>query len=92
MTVVRCAWANASSLEQAYHDQEWGQPVHDDRLLFESLILGGAQTGLSWFLILSKRENYRKAFDHFDAGKIARYSEKKIAALCWPTPASSATI
>lgn len=81
MTVVRCAWANASSLEQAYHDQEWGQPVHDDRLLFESLILDGAQAGLSWSLILSKRENYRKAFDHFDAEKIARYSEKKIAAL-----------
>ncbi len=81
MTIIRCTWANASSLEQTYHDQEWGQPVHDDRLLFESLILDGAQAGLSWALILGKREHYRKAFDHFDAKKIARYSEKKIAAL-----------
>ncbi|WP_456377694.1 DNA-3-methyladenine glycosylase I [Thiolapillus sp.] len=81
MTVVRCAWANASPLEQAYHDQEWGCPVHDDQLLFEALILDGAQAGLSWSLILGKRENYREAFDHFDAEKIARYPEEKIAAL-----------
>ncbi len=81
MTIVRCAWANASPLEQEYHDQEWGFPVHDDRLLFEALILDGAQAGLSWSLILGKRDNYREAFDHFDAEKIARYSEKKIATL-----------
>ncbi|WP_456406782.1 DNA-3-methyladenine glycosylase I [Thiolapillus sp.] len=78
---MRCAWANASPQEQVYHDQEWGRPVHDDRTLFESLILDGAQAGLSWSLILNKRENYRKAFDNFDAEKIARYSEKRIAAL-----------
>ena len=81
MNIKRCAWSNGSTLEQVYHDEEWGRPVHDDRLLFESLILDGAQAGLSWALILKKRENYRKAFDNFDARKIARYSEKKIAAL-----------
>ncbi len=81
MTPRRCTWANASPLEQAYHDEEWGRPVHDDRTLFESLILDGAQAGLSWSLILNKRENYRAAFDHFDAEKIARYSDKTIAAL-----------
>lgn len=64
-----------------YHDEEWGAPVHDDRLLFEFLILEGAQAGLSWQTILNKRENYRAAFDHFDAEKIARYGEKKIAQL-----------
>lgn len=77
----RCTWSNGSTLEQAYHDKEWGRPVHDDRLLFESLILDGAQAGLSWALILKKRENYRQAFDNFDALKIAGYSAKKIAAL-----------
>jgi len=60
-----------------YHDKEWGVPVHDDRLLFEFLILEGAQAGLSWETILNKRENYRRAFDHFDAAKIARYDAKK---------------
>lgn len=81
MTLKRCSWANTSPLEQAYHDGEWGRPVHDDRTLFESLILDGAQAGLSWALILNKRENYRRAFDNFDAQKVARYSDKKIAAL-----------
>ncbi len=81
MTLTRCTWANASPLEQVYHDEEWGRPVHDDRTLFESLILDGAQAGLSWALILNKRENYRQAFDNFDAQKVARYSDRKIAAL-----------
>lgn len=80
-TLTRCAWANASPQEQVYHDQEWGRPLHDDRTLFESLILDGAQAGLSWALILNKRENYRKAFDNFNAEKMARYSEKKITTL-----------
>jgi DNA-3-methyladenine glycosylase I len=65
----------------AYHDTEWGVPVHDDRLLFEFLILEGAQAGLSWSTILNKRQNYRKAFDNFDARKIAKYDERKIKAL-----------
>ena len=70
----RCAWsANASPLDRKYHDREWGVPVHDDRKLFEFLILEGAQAGLSWSTILKKRKNYRKAYDNFDARKIARY-------------------
>jgi DNA-3-methyladenine glycosylase I len=77
----RCEWANASVLGQEYHDKEWGRSVHDDRLLFELLILEGAQAGLGWLTILKKREGYRKAFDNFQANKIARYSEKKIAKL-----------
>src|ERR1019366_2056956 len=64
-----------------YHDKEWGRPVHDDRLLFEFLILEGAQAGLSWLTVLRKRDNYCKAFDHFDAIKIARYGDKKIKEL-----------
>jgi DNA-3-methyladenine glycosylase I len=64
-----------------YHDREWGVPVHDDRVLFEFLILEGAQAGLSWETILNKRENYRRAFDKFDARKIARYDAKKVRAL-----------
>ena len=77
----RCGWAEKSDLYRAYHDQEGGVPVHDDRLLFEFLYLEGAQAGLSWETILNKRENYRRAFDGFDAVKIARYGEKKLAAL-----------
>jgi len=65
----------------AYHDEEWGVPVHDDRALFEFLVLEGAQAGLSWSTILNKRANYRKAFDRFDPRKIARYDERKVAAL-----------
>ena len=64
-----------------YHDREWGKPVHDDRVLFEFLILEGAQAGLSWEIILNKRENYRRAFDGFDAEKIARYDKRKVRAL-----------
>ena len=77
----RCGWAMASPLEQQYHDEEWGVPLHDDRRLFEFLILEGAQAGLSWSTILKKRDGYRRAFDYFDAEKIARYSKKKITAL-----------
>jgi DNA-3-methyladenine glycosylase I len=77
----RCDWANRSELEQSYHDREWGVPSHDDRSLFEFLILEGAQAGLSWSTILRKREGYRKAFDHFDARKISRYSDKDVSLL-----------
>lgn len=77
----RCAWAGGDALYQAYHDQEWGVPVHDDRRLFEFLILEGAQAGLSWITILRKRENYRAAFDNFDAERIARYDANKIESL-----------
>jgi DNA-3-methyladenine glycosylase I len=78
--ITRCGWATTESMI-AYHDKEWGVPVHDDRLLFEFLILEGAQAGLSWSTILNKRENYRKAFDNFDAEKIARYDTRKIKKL-----------
>lgn len=78
---VRCEWTNGSELEQIYHDEEWGVPCYDDRLLFELLILEGAQAGLSWSTILNKRETYRLAFDNFDAKKIARYSDKKLEKL-----------
>lgn len=74
----RCEWAGDDPLYVDYHDKEWGVPVHDDRLLFESLILDGHQAGLSWITILRKRENYRKAFDQFDAGTIARYDQIKV--------------
>jgi len=78
--VQRCAWAR-SDVAIPYHDEEWGVPLHDDRRLFEFLILEGAQAGLSWDTILRKRDNYRKAFDDFDAARIARYSEKRIEKL-----------
>lgn len=77
----RCGWVNEDPLYLHYHDTEWGVPVHDDRLLFEYLNLEGAQAGLSWYTILKKRENYRKAFDNFDAEKIIHYDEKKIEEL-----------
>ncbi len=77
----RCAWAETHDMFIPYHDTEWGVPVHDDQLLFEMLTLEGAQAGLSWLTILKKRENYRKAFDNFDAQKIAKYSEAKKSAL-----------
>jgi len=77
---IRCAWAG-DPLSIAYHDKEWGVPIHDDRLLFEFLILEGAQAGLSWITILKKRPAYRKAFDRFDPRKVARYDEAKIADL-----------
>src|SRR6266550_7677472 len=76
----RCPWAKTDLYVQ-YHDTEWGVPVHDDRLLFEFLILEGAQAGLSWETILNKRENYRAAFDQFDPAKVASYDAQKIAAL-----------
>ena len=76
----RCGWPQ-SDISLAYHDREWGNPVHDDRTLFEFLILEGAQAGLSWETILRKRENYRRAFDNFDPKKIAKYDEAKIAKL-----------
>ncbi len=77
----RCWWCGDDPLYQAYHDREWGVPVHDDRELFEFLCLEGAQAGLSWITILRKREHYRVVFDQFDAEKIARYDDAKIASL-----------
>lgn len=78
----RCDWAtDVGPLYTQYHDEEWGIPVFDDRKLFEMLILEGAQAGLSWFTILKKRENYRQAFDQFDAEKMACYSDRKRASL-----------
>jgi DNA-3-methyladenine glycosylase I len=78
--LVRCAWASSEAAIR-YHDKEWGVPVHEDRTLFEFLILEGAQAGLSWETILNKRENYRAAFDRFDAAKVARYDGRKVAQL-----------
>ncbi len=77
----RCNWCGIDPLYIAYHDDEWGTPVHDDRLLFEFLILEGAQAGLSWLTILKKRENYRKAFHDFDYERIANYTEKDVRRL-----------
>lgn len=77
----RCEWCGNDPLYVEYHDQEWGVPVHDDRQLFEMLILEGAQAGLNWLTILKKRENYRRAFDNFDINKIARYGESDIQRL-----------
>jgi len=79
--VKRCAWPGNDPLYCDYHDREWGVPVHDDHRLFEFLILEGAQAGLSWITILRKRENYRAAFDGFDAARIARYGRDKIESL-----------
>ena len=75
--IIRCGWAQ-NDLAILYHDREWGVPQHDDRVLFEFLLLEGAQAGLSWSTILQKRENYRKAFDRFDAARVARYDQRKI--------------
>ena len=80
-SVVRCAWCGDDPTYVRYHDEEWGVPVHDDRRLFEMLILEGAQAGLSWITILRKRPAYRKAFDRFDAKKIAKYDARKKRAL-----------
>lgn len=77
----KCSWALSSPLMERYHDFEWGVPVHDDRLLFEFLILEGAQAGLSWSTILNKREGYRKAFAHFDVETVAGYDENQIEEL-----------
>ena len=78
--LTRCSWPR-TDISLRYHDEEWGVPVHDDRTLFEFLILEGAQAGLSWETILNKRENYRAAFDNFDATRIARYDRRKLAHL-----------
>ncbi len=78
---IRCAWADEGPLEREYHDTEWGVPVHDDRLLFEFLVLEGAQAGLSWATILRKREGYRKAFDDFVPEIVASYDQRKIQEL-----------
>jgi DNA-3-methyladenine glycosylase I len=77
----RCAWVGENPLSLAYHDQEWGVPVHDDRLHFEFLILEGAQAGLSWMTILRKRESFRKAFSGFNPRQVALYDRKKVASL-----------
>lgn len=79
--LARCEWAGTDPLYMAYHDQEWGKPVHDDRVLFEFLVLEGMQAGLSWMTILKKRENFRQALDGFDPAKIAIYDEAKVTEL-----------
>ncbi len=79
--IIRCAWAGTDNLYRQYHDTEWGVPLYDDQRLFEFLILEGAQAGLSWITILRKRENYRAAFDNFDAARIASYDTDKIESL-----------
>ena len=81
MTEKRCAWCLGSPGYIAYHDDEWGRPVHDDRVFFEFLVLEGAQAGLSWSTILAKRENYRRAFADFDPAKVARFTPAKVAKL-----------
>jgi DNA-3-methyladenine glycosylase I len=78
---IRCGWSVDHPMMVAYHDTEWGVPLHDDRKLFEFLVLDAAQAGLSWRTVLLKRENYRKAFDNFDAEKVARYTDKRLAKL-----------
>jgi DNA-3-methyladenine glycosylase I len=79
--IHRCEWPGEDPLYVAYHDEEWGVPVHDDRLWFEYIVLDGAQAGLSWITILRKRENYRRAFDNFDPALVAAYDEAKIESL-----------
>ena len=78
---TRCSWCHGVDIYIDYHDNEWGIPVHDDRELFEMLMLEGAQAGLSWITVLKKREGYRKAFDNFDAKKVAKYTDKKLEKL-----------
>jgi len=78
---ARCGWCGTDPLYIRYHDSEWGVPVHDDRTLFEFLVLEGAQAGLSWLTILRKREAYREAFDHFDAERVARFAPRKVESL-----------
>lgn len=81
MTITRCAWVNEDPVYIAYHDEEWGKPLHDSLKLFELLMLEGMQAGLSWYTVLKKREHFRVAFDGFDPQKIALYDEVKVAAL-----------
>jgi DNA-3-methyladenine glycosylase I len=78
---IRCAWSGTDPIYVKYHDTEWGTPLHDDRKLFEFLLLDAFQAGLSWITILKKRSNYRKAFDHFEPGKIAAYNSVKVKEL-----------
>ena len=81
-SLQRCGWASSVDPQyQEYHDREWGVPIHDDRLLFEFLVLEGAQAGLSWGTILRKRENFRRAFDGFDPDRVSRYDQRKVASL-----------
>ena len=80
MVTMRCSWAETSPMLE-YHDKEWGVPVHDDKKMFEFLMLEGAQAGLSWLTILKKRDNYRKAFHNFDPKKISRYTAKDVKRL-----------
>jgi DNA-3-methyladenine glycosylase I len=81
-TLPRCPWVDLSKpVYVTYHDQEWGVPIHDDQVMFEFLLLEGAQAGLNWYTVLQKRENYRQAFDHFNPQKIAKYGDKQIKAL-----------
>jgi len=81
MEKIRCGWCEKDDLYRKYHDEEWGRPIYDDNTIFEFLILESFQAGLSWYTILSKRENFRKAFDHFNYKKIALYTEEKIEEL-----------
>lgn len=81
MTKNRCAWCEKDDLYRKYHDKEWGKPVYDDETLFEFLILETFQAGLSWYTVLAKRENFRKAFDNFDVKKVAKYSDVKLQIL-----------
>lgn len=81
MEKIRCGWCEKDDLYRKYHDEEWGRPVYDDKTIFEFLILESFQAGLSWYTILSKRENFRKAFDHFDYVKMAAYSDIKVEEL-----------
>jgi DNA-3-methyladenine glycosylase I len=84
-TKLRCAWCEKDDLYRNYHDNEWGKPVYDDATIFEFLILETFQAGLSWYTVLAKRENFRKAFDNFNLKKIANYSEDKMAELAEDT-------
>ena len=79
--IIRCGWSLKDELYKKYHDEEWGIPLYDESKLFEMICLEGAQAGLSWYTILKKRENYRKAFDNFDAKKIAKYNQGKVEKL-----------
>src|SRR5688572_30291724 len=81
MEKSRCVWCLSSPLMIEYHDKEWGTPLHDDRRLFEALVIDGFQAGLSWSTILNKRENFRKAFDNFDVKKVAKYADKDVKRL-----------
>ncbi|MGN7765241.1 DNA-3-methyladenine glycosylase I [Paenibacillus sp. 22594] len=85
MNITRCGWVNEDPLYMAYHDEEWGKPLYDDRKLFELLMLEGMQAGLSWYTVLKKREHFREVFDEFDPQKIVLYDEAKIEALMQDT-------